>query len=148
MEKTFFLIEPLLYGFKLFKVLILNLFPLKHFGESNFYVLNCHGGRTCACSMTKLSIAARDLYAFNLSGDAKSIHLHALRLESYLRSARFECFQPCFRANKAAWLVSPLLSRQRARSLRYPSQGPDRLHQRHCLRHVKCNSYPLPRGNY
>ena len=49
-----FLTEPLLYGFKLFKVLIFNIFPLKNFGEKNFYVLNCHGGRTCACSMTKL----------------------------------------------------------------------------------------------
>ena len=40
-------------------------------------------------------IAARDLNAFNLSGHAKSIHLHALRLERYLCSAKFECFQPC-----------------------------------------------------
>ena len=46
-------------------------------------------------------IAARDLNAFNLSGHDKRIHLHALHLESYLCSARFECFQPCFRAKKA-----------------------------------------------
>ena len=46
-----------------------------------------------------------------------------------------------------AWLVRPLLSQQRARSLRHSSQGPDRLPQGHCLRHVKCNSYLLPREN-
>ena len=76
------------------------------------------------CVFNDKIIAACDLNAFNLSGDAKSIHLHALHLESYLCSARFECFQSCFRAKKAeiseknpAWLVSPLLSRQRARSL-------------------------------
>ena len=108
------------------------------------------------CVFNDKSIATRDLNAFNLSGDAKSIHLHALRLESYLCSGRFECFQLYFRAKKAeisekilhGWLVHCFLSRQRARSLRYPSQGPDRLPQRHCLRHVKCNSYPLPWENY
>ena len=61
------------------------------------------------CVFNDKIIAARDLVAFNLSGYAKSIHLHALRLERYL----------CFRAKKAeisekipAWLVSPLLSHQ------------------------------------
>ena len=53
------------------------------------------------CVFNDKIIPARDLNAFNLSGDAKSIHLHALRLESYLCSARFECFEPRFRANKA-----------------------------------------------
>ena len=53
------------------------------------------------CVFNDKIIAARDLNAFNISGDAKSIHLHALRLESYLCSARFECFQPCFRAKNA-----------------------------------------------
>ena len=53
------------------------------------------------CVFNDKIIAARDLNAFKLSGDAKSIHLHALRLESYLCSARFECFEPRFRANKA-----------------------------------------------
>ena len=71
------------------------------------------------CVFNDKIIAARDLNAFNLSGDAKSIHLHSLPLERYLCSAKFECFQPCFRAKKAeisgkipAWLVSPLLFRQ------------------------------------
>ena len=71
------------------------------------------------CMFNDKIIAARDLNAFNLSGDAKSSHLHALRLERFLCSAKFECFQPCFRAKKAeisekkpAWLVSPLLSRK------------------------------------
>ena len=71
------------------------------------------------CVFNDKIIAACDLNAFNKSGDAKNIYLHAFRLESYLCSARFECFQPCFRAKKAenpAWLVSPLLSRQQARS--------------------------------
>ena len=36
------------------------------------------------CVFNDKYIAARDLNAFKLSGDAKSIHLHALRLESYL----------------------------------------------------------------
>ena len=53
------------------------------------------------CVFNDKIIAARDLNAFNLSGDGKSIHLHALRLERYLCSAKFECFQPCFRAKKA-----------------------------------------------
>ena len=52
------------------------------------------------CVFNDKIIAARDLNAFNLSGDAKSIHLHALRLERYLCSAKFKCFQPCFRAKK------------------------------------------------
>ena len=71
------------------------------------------------CVVNDKIIAARDLNAFNLSGDAKSIHLYALRLERYLCSAKFKFFQLCFRAKKAekseknpAWLVSPLLSRQ------------------------------------
>ena len=70
--------------------------------------------RTNVCLFNDKIITARDLIAFNLSGDDKSIHLHALRLERYLCSAKFECFQPCFRAKKAeiseknpAWLVSP-----------------------------------------
>ena len=53
------------------------------------------------CVFNDKIIAARDLNAFNLSGDAKSIHLHALRLESYLCSARFECFEPRFWAKKS-----------------------------------------------
>ena len=58
------------------------------------------------CVFNDKIIAARDLNAFNL--------------ERYLCRAKFECFQPCFRAKNAeisekkkpAWLVSPLLSRQ------------------------------------
>ena len=40
------------------------------------------------CVFNDKIIAARDLNAFNFSGDAKSVHLHAFRLESYLCGER------------------------------------------------------------